>query len=76
MRPRVVFEHDESDRLTLLHGVRRSTNTKIVDADAQSAYLTMCGEMLYSDMRSLTYKRGIPTCVRCTLAIIEEALCL
>lgn len=72
MKPRVIFEYDENEAPGLLHAVRQSTATKIVDADAGSAYLTMCGEMLYSASKRLSYKRGDPTCVRCTLALIEE----
>lgn len=72
MNPRVIFEHDEYEEPGLLHAVRRSTSTK-VDADAGSAYQTMCGEMLYSESKRLSYRRGIPTCLRCTLALVEEA---
>ena len=76
MKPRVIFEFDEYERPGLLHAVRRSTTDAAAVADAASLYQTMCGELLYSNTKQLSYKRGIPTCVRCTLALIEEIACL
>jgi hypothetical protein len=73
---RVITEHDENERPGITHAVRRSTATKVVDADAGSQYLTMCGEMLYSPSKRLSYKRGIPECIRCMVALCEETVCL
>jgi hypothetical protein len=76
VKPRIILEFDECERPGITHAVRRSTATKVVDADAGSAYQTMCGEMLYSDSKRLSYKRGIPACIRCMVALVEEAVCL
>jgi len=73
VNPRVVFEHDESEEPGLLHAVRRAWSTNADDPDTGSAYQTMCGEMLYSVALYPSRKRGIPTCLRCTLALVEEA---
>ena len=71
---RIIIEHDENEQLGVLHGVRRSTARKVFEADAGSEYLTLCGEVLYSVSSRLSFKRGIPNCVRCMVAACEEAV--
>lgn len=73
MNPRIVVETDESERPTVTHAVRRATTTK-VDLGHSCAYQTMCGEILVSDAKTPTRKRGIPNCLRCVIAGAEEAV--
>lgn len=71
-KTRVIAEFDENEQPGVLHGVRRSTASKVDSGGSQ--YLTLCGEILISEAKRLSYKRGIPNCIRCTVAACEEAV--
>lgn len=72
--PRVVTEYDEDERPGLMHAVRFAK--RLGAGEAGCSYQAMCGEMLFSDAKRPSRKRGIPGCVRCVLVLVEEAVCL
>lgn len=74
---RVIVEHDEYEMPTpITHGIRRATTKNVLfDSEGGSQYLLMCGELLYSSSKKLCRKRGIPTCLICMVAMVEEAVC-
>lgn len=71
--PRVVIEYDEYERPGLVHAVRYARS---ISAEVGCSYQTMCGEMLFSDAKKPSRRRGMPGCVRCVLVLVEEAVCL